>query len=107
MFGTLVLCVCIFTEGHSWCRFLFRDVAALYVSSTEYEVGESPLRSHRHSWRQQIFLRVATPQKNTDVNGKDSEQIRNEINTYIDFEPRHLQFHLPLASHVLMYVCQL
>ncbi|XP_061627232.1 TBC1 domain family member 1 isoform X2 [Phyllopteryx taeniolatus] len=45
-----------------------RDVAALYVSSAEYDVGESPLRSHRHSWRQQIFLRVATPQKNTDVN---------------------------------------
>uniref|UniRef100_A0A3Q2YIM6 TBC1 domain family member 4 n=1 Tax=Hippocampus comes TaxID=109280 RepID=A0A3Q2YIM6_HIPCM len=43
-----------------------KDVAALYVSSTECEVGESPLRSHRHSWRQQIFLRVATPQKNTD-----------------------------------------
>ncbi|XP_061535108.1 TBC1 domain family member 1 isoform X3 [Phycodurus eques] len=45
-----------------------KDVAALYVSSAEYDVGESPLRSHRHSWRQQIFLRVATPQKNTDVN---------------------------------------
>uniref|UniRef100_A0A8C5CX16 TBC1 domain family member 1 n=1 Tax=Gadus morhua TaxID=8049 RepID=A0A8C5CX16_GADMO len=29
-------------------------------------VGESPLRSQRHSWRQQIFLRVATPQKNSD-----------------------------------------
>uniref|UniRef100_A0A6Q2XYJ7 TBC1 domain family member 4 n=1 Tax=Esox lucius TaxID=8010 RepID=A0A6Q2XYJ7_ESOLU len=26
-------------------------------------VGDSPLRSRRHSWRQQIFLRVATPQK--------------------------------------------
>uniref|UniRef100_A0A8D0CHH2 TBC1 domain family member 1 n=1 Tax=Scleropages formosus TaxID=113540 RepID=A0A8D0CHH2_SCLFO len=25
-----------------------------------------PLRSHRHSWRQQIFLRVATPQKTCD-----------------------------------------
>ncbi|KAM9819092.1 TBC1 domain family member 1 isoform 3-T3 [Syngnathus typhle] len=45
-----------------------RDVAALYLSSAQCEVGESPLRSHRHSWRQQIFLRVATPQKNTDVN---------------------------------------
>ncbi|XP_051940199.1 TBC1 domain family member 1 isoform X4 [Hippocampus zosterae] len=45
-----------------------KDGAALYLSSTEYEVGESPLRSHRHSWRQQIFLRVATPQKNTEVN---------------------------------------
>uniref|UniRef100_A0A8D3AGW7 TBC1 domain family member 4 n=1 Tax=Scophthalmus maximus TaxID=52904 RepID=A0A8D3AGW7_SCOMX len=32
------------------------------------ESKSSPLRSHRHSWRQQIFLRVATPQKNTDTN---------------------------------------
>ncbi|XP_057698817.1 TBC1 domain family member 1 isoform X5 [Corythoichthys intestinalis] len=45
-----------------------KDVAALYASNAECEVGESPLRSHRHSWRQQIFLRVATPQKNSDVN---------------------------------------
>ncbi|XP_061762998.1 TBC1 domain family member 1 isoform X4 [Nerophis ophidion] len=43
------------------------DLAAFYISSAECEVGESPLR-HRHSWRQQIFLRVATPQKNTDIN---------------------------------------
>ncbi|XP_019732224.1 TBC1 domain family member 1 isoform X3 [Hippocampus comes] len=55
------------TSRRPLCHFVFRDVAALYVSSTECEVGESPLRSHRHSWRQQIFLRVATPQKNTDV----------------------------------------
>uniref|UniRef100_A0A3P8UZI1 TBC1 domain family member 4 n=1 Tax=Cynoglossus semilaevis TaxID=244447 RepID=A0A3P8UZI1_CYNSE len=34
------------------------------------QVEESPVRSHRHSWRQQIFLRVATPQKNMDINGK-------------------------------------
>uniref|UniRef100_A0A8C2F2J2 TBC1 domain family member 4 n=1 Tax=Cyprinus carpio TaxID=7962 RepID=A0A8C2F2J2_CYPCA len=27
---------------------------------------DSPLRSRRHSWRQQIFLRVATPQKGSD-----------------------------------------
>ncbi|XP_077427351.1 TBC1 domain family member 1 isoform X3 [Vanacampus margaritifer] len=47
-----------------------KDVAAFYVSSADCEVGESPLRSHRHSWRQQIFLRVATPQKNTDVNDR-------------------------------------
>lgn len=33
-------------------------------------VGESPLRNHRHSWRQQIFLRVATPQKGTDTSGR-------------------------------------
>ncbi|KAM9856468.1 TBC1 domain family member 1 isoform 2-T2 [Aulostomus maculatus] len=45
-----------------------RDVAALSTSNAEFVVGESPLRSHRHSWRQQIFLRVATPQKNTETN---------------------------------------
>ncbi|KAM7419192.1 hypothetical protein PAMA_016353 [Pampus argenteus] len=44
------------------------DVAALSTSSAAGVVGESPLRSHRHSWRQQIFLRVATPQKNTETN---------------------------------------
>uniref|UniRef100_A0A8C1L3F5 TBC1 domain family member 4 n=1 Tax=Cyprinus carpio TaxID=7962 RepID=A0A8C1L3F5_CYPCA len=27
---------------------------------------DSPLRNRRHSWRQQIFLRVATPQKGSD-----------------------------------------
>uniref|UniRef100_A0A3Q2ZPJ5 TBC1 domain family member 4 n=1 Tax=Kryptolebias marmoratus TaxID=37003 RepID=A0A3Q2ZPJ5_KRYMA len=43
------------------------DVAAL--SSPRQE---SPLRSHRHSWRQQIFLRVATPQKGTDTSGRKS-----------------------------------
>uniref|UniRef100_A0A8C1RWD3 TBC1 (tre-2/USP6, BUB2, cdc16) domain family, member 1 n=1 Tax=Cyprinus carpio TaxID=7962 RepID=A0A8C1RWD3_CYPCA len=30
---------------------------------------DSPLRSRRHSWRQQIFLRVATPQKGSDSTG--------------------------------------
>uniref|UniRef100_A0A665WHX1 TBC1 domain family member 4 n=1 Tax=Echeneis naucrates TaxID=173247 RepID=A0A665WHX1_ECHNA len=45
-----------------------KDVAALSTPSAPCGVGESPLRSHRHSWRQQIFLRVATPQKNTDSN---------------------------------------
>ncbi|XP_029020193.1 TBC1 domain family member 1 isoform X2 [Betta splendens] len=43
------------------------DVGALATTNPTCEVGESPLRSHRHSWRQQIFLRVATPQKNTDT----------------------------------------
>ncbi|XP_071399676.1 TBC1 domain family member 1 isoform X2 [Centroberyx affinis] len=43
------------------------DVAALSSPSAVCAVGESPLRSHRHSWRQQIFLRVATPQKNTET----------------------------------------
>ncbi|XP_008315180.1 TBC1 domain family member 1 isoform X2 [Cynoglossus semilaevis] len=45
-----------------------RDVAALSTSALAGEVEESPVRSHRHSWRQQIFLRVATPQKNMDIN---------------------------------------
>ncbi|XP_037554187.1 TBC1 domain family member 1 [Nematolebias whitei] len=38
------------------------DVAALSTPTKE-----SPLPSQRHSWRQQIFLRVATPQKGTDT----------------------------------------
>uniref|UniRef100_A0A667XYI4 TBC1 domain family member 1 n=1 Tax=Myripristis murdjan TaxID=586833 RepID=A0A667XYI4_9TELE len=49
----MCLCICV----------CFSDVAALTP------IGESPLRSHRHSWRQQIFLRVATPQKNSDSRG--------------------------------------
>ncbi|CAG5940608.1 unnamed protein product [Menidia menidia] len=44
-----------------------KDVAALSASRAAGVVGDSPLRSHRHSWRQQIFLRVATPQKGTDT----------------------------------------
>ncbi|XP_044047108.1 TBC1 domain family member 1 isoform X8 [Siniperca chuatsi] len=44
------------------------DVAALSTPTAACGVGGSPLRSHRHSWRQQIFLRVATPQKNTETN---------------------------------------
>ncbi|XP_074551770.1 TBC1 domain family member 1 isoform X2 [Halichoeres trimaculatus] len=44
-----------------------KDVAALSTPSRDCEVGESPLRGHRHSWRQQIFLRVATPQKSTET----------------------------------------
>ncbi|CAF94287.1 unnamed protein product, partial [Tetraodon nigroviridis] len=34
--------------------------------SNSFDVEESPLRSHGHSWRQQIFLRVATPQKSAE-----------------------------------------
>ncbi|KAM6440670.1 TBC1 domain family member 1 isoform 5-T6 [Liasis olivaceus] len=32
-------------------------------------VPESPVKARRHSWRQQIFLRVATPQKGCDPSG--------------------------------------
>ncbi|KAK7166487.1 hypothetical protein R3I93_006300 [Phoxinus phoxinus] len=45
------------------------DVAALSSPGAVCVVGDdySPLRSRRHSWRQQIFLRVATPQKGSDT----------------------------------------
>ncbi|XP_050967491.1 TBC1 domain family member 1 isoform X2 [Labeo rohita] len=43
------------------------DVAALSSPGAVCVVGDdSPLRNRRHSWRQQIFLRVATPQKGSD-----------------------------------------
>ncbi|XP_028902308.1 TBC1 domain family member 1 isoform X2 [Ornithorhynchus anatinus] len=35
--------------------------------------GESPARPRRHSWRQQIFLRVATPQKGCDTPSRYEE----------------------------------
>ncbi|KAI5087713.1 TBC1 domain family member 1 isoform X1, partial [Silurus meridionalis] len=45
-----------------------RDVAALSSPGAVCVVGQdSPLRHRRHSWRQQIFLRVATPQKSSDT----------------------------------------
>uniref|UniRef100_A0A673CCN7 TBC1 domain family member 1 n=1 Tax=Sphaeramia orbicularis TaxID=375764 RepID=A0A673CCN7_9TELE len=50
------VCLCVLVH-------IFSDVAALSTPTAACRVGESPLRSHRHSWRQQIFLRVATPQK--------------------------------------------
>ncbi|XP_026059692.1 TBC1 domain family member 1-like isoform X1 [Carassius auratus] len=44
------------------------DVAALSSPGAVCVVGDdSPLCSRRHSWRQQIFLRVATPQKGSDA----------------------------------------
>uniref|UniRef100_A0A674N7L3 TBC1 domain family member 4 n=1 Tax=Takifugu rubripes TaxID=31033 RepID=A0A674N7L3_TAKRU len=55
--------------------------AALSHPSSTFEMDESPLRSHSHSWRQQIFLRVATPQKSTEnidcVNTPDGRQVGN------------------------------
>lgn len=49
------------------------DVAALSTPVSMHGSGESPLRCHRHSWRQQIFLRVATPQKGTDTSERGAE----------------------------------
>ncbi|XP_009894857.1 TBC1 domain family member 1 isoform X1 [Dryobates pubescens] len=45
----------------------FRNTTSDYESKHSQQVGgESPVRTRRHSWRQQIFLRVATPQKACD-----------------------------------------
>ncbi|XP_072525742.1 TBC1 domain family member 1 isoform X3 [Salminus brasiliensis] len=50
------------------------DVAALSSPGAMCVVGEdSPLRNRRHSWRQQIFLRVATPQKGSDTAASESD----------------------------------
>ncbi|XP_046303261.1 TBC1 domain family member 1 isoform X2 [Marmota monax] len=43
------------------------------LESKAYHVGDSggtPVKTRRHSWRQQIFLRVATPQKACDSPGR-------------------------------------
>ncbi|XP_069047799.1 TBC1 domain family member 1 isoform X3 [Lepisosteus oculatus] len=39
-------------------------------SSPGRDGSDSPMRIRRHSWRQQIFLRVATPQKSCDSSGR-------------------------------------
>uniref|UniRef100_H3CIA5 TBC1 domain family member 4 n=2 Tax=Tetraodon nigroviridis TaxID=99883 RepID=H3CIA5_TETNG len=45
------------------------NVATALSPLSSFDVEESPLRSHGHSWRQQIFLRVATPQKSAENMG--------------------------------------
>ncbi|XP_034045075.1 TBC1 domain family member 1 isoform X2 [Thalassophryne amazonica] len=44
------------------------DIEFLSTTSPASAVGGSPWYSRRHSWRQKIFLRVATPQKNIESN---------------------------------------
>ncbi|XP_067993656.1 TBC1 domain family member 1 isoform X2 [Melanerpes formicivorus] len=45
----------------------FRNTTSDYESKHSQQAGgDSPVRTRRHSWRQQIFLRVATPQKACD-----------------------------------------
>ncbi|KAM4809969.1 TBC1 domain family member 1 [Rhinophrynus dorsalis] len=44
---------------------------------------ETPVRTRRHSWRQQIFLRVATPQK-----GCDSPNRYDDRSDLVDIPPR-------------------
>ncbi|NXI57598.1 TBCD1 protein, partial [Chloroceryle aenea] len=46
----------------------FRSPTSDYESKHSHQAigADSPVRTRRHSWRQQIFLRVATPQKACD-----------------------------------------
>ncbi|XP_053713812.1 TBC1 domain family member 1-like isoform X1 [Synchiropus splendidus] len=53
-------------QENDWPETNISDVGAISPVGGLSVVGESPLRSQRHSWRQQIFLRVATPQKNSE-----------------------------------------
>uniref|UniRef100_A0A9J8AK04 TBC1 domain family member 4 n=1 Tax=Cyprinus carpio carpio TaxID=630221 RepID=A0A9J8AK04_CYPCA len=56
------------------------DVAALSSPGVMCVVGDdSPLRNRRHSWRQQIFLRVATPQKGSDSKGKSTLEVGSRM----------------------------
>ncbi|XP_074003425.1 TBC1 domain family member 1 [Numenius arquata] len=50
----------------------FRSTTSDYESRHGQQAGgtDSPVRTRRHSWRQQIFLRVATPQKACDSPGR-------------------------------------
>ncbi|NXS90973.1 TBCD1 protein, partial [Jacana jacana] len=50
----------------------FRSATSDYESRQAQQAGgtDSPVRTRRHSWRQQIFLRVATPQKACDSPGR-------------------------------------
>uniref|UniRef100_A0A671MW09 TBC1 domain family member 4 n=1 Tax=Sinocyclocheilus anshuiensis TaxID=1608454 RepID=A0A671MW09_9TELE len=63
------------------------DVAALSSPGAVCVVGDdSPLCSRRHSWRQQIFLRVATPQKGSDSKENWTELsslLRRQIYPYV------------------------
>ncbi|CAH2300004.1 TBC1 domain family member 1 isoform X4 [Pelobates cultripes] len=57
--------------------------------SSHIDVGsESPVRTRRHSWRQQIFLRVATPQKGCDSPSRVEERSElGEITPRSPLEP--------------------
>ncbi|CAI5783770.1 TBC1 domain family member 1 isoform X4 [Podarcis lilfordi] len=52
-------------------------------SSEVASIHESPVKTRRHSWRQQIFLRVATPQK-----GCDSPSWHDEYSELGELPPR-------------------
>ncbi|KAJ6655391.1 hypothetical protein lerEdw1_005449 [Lerista edwardsae] len=67
----------------------FRNTKSDYTSqSNEADcINESPVKTRRHSWRQQIFLRVATPQKGCDSSswhdGKGLPLIKSNPNLYL------------------------
>ncbi|CAM5109172.1 unnamed protein product [Eretmochelys imbricata] len=63
----------------------FRRAKSDYESKqSQLDVGnDTPVRTRRHSWRQQIFLRVATPQK-----GCDSPSRYDDYSELGDLPPR-------------------
>ncbi|XP_065453052.1 TBC1 domain family member 1 isoform X6 [Chrysemys picta bellii] len=63
----------------------FRSAKSDYESKqSQLDVGnDTPVRTRRHSWRQQIFLRVATPQK-----GCDSPSRHDDYSELGDLPPR-------------------
>ncbi|XP_061439188.1 TBC1 domain family member 1 isoform X3 [Rhineura floridana] len=63
----------------------FKNTKSDYKPKSEEadSVCESPVRTRRHSWRQQIFLRVATPQK-----GCDSPSWHDEYSELGELPPR-------------------
>uniref|UniRef100_A0A452GU64 TBC1 domain family member 1 n=1 Tax=Gopherus agassizii TaxID=38772 RepID=A0A452GU64_9SAUR len=63
----------------------FRSAKSDYESKqSQLDVGnDTPIRTRRHSWRQQIFLRVATPQK-----GCDSPSRHDDFSELGDLPPR-------------------
>ncbi|XP_033017239.1 TBC1 domain family member 1 isoform X2 [Lacerta agilis] len=63
----------------------FRNTKSDYKpkSGEAASIHESPVRTRRHSWRQQIFLRVATPQK-----GCDSPSWHDEYSELGELPPR-------------------
>ncbi|MBN3310222.1 TBCD1 protein, partial [Amia calva] len=66
-------------DENSTCDFKKKKSDVEIRSSPGVGSCDSPLRSRRHSWRQQIFLRVATPQKSGDSNLYDDRSDAAEV----------------------------
>ena len=68
---------------------------------------DSPVRTRRHSWRQQIFLRVATPQKACDSPSRYDGKVCvlfAPINVVSGCNLKHGSFCLP-SGHVCLIIC--